>query len=63
IHVERDVMGYPNPVGDTRSPLGVGLGLYFLTPLGIGMGLGKPELYGFGFGEGKIRPHPVAMPE
>jgi hypothetical protein len=59
---ERGVTGIPESCWVTRSPLGMGLGLYFLSPLGIRMGLGIPELYGFGFGEGKIRPRPVAIP-
>jgi hypothetical protein len=55
-------MGIPEPRRNTRSPLGLGLRLYFLSPLEIGTGLGKPELIWFGFGEVKIRPRPVAMP-
>jgi hypothetical protein len=55
-------MGIPEPRWNTRSPLGLGLRLYFLSPLGIGMGLGKPELYGFEFGESKTRPRSASLP-
>jgi hypothetical protein len=51
-------MGIPEPHWDTRSPLGLDLGLYFLSPLGIGMSLEKPKLYEFRFGESKTRPRP-----
>ncbi|KAK2392595.1 V-type proton ATPase subunit a3 [Trifolium repens] len=61
-HTRGGVMGIPEPRRDIRSPLGLGLGLYFLSPLEIGTGLGKPELYGFGFGEGKLRPRPAPLP-
>ncbi|MCI28429.1 hypothetical protein A2U01_0049630, partial [Trifolium medium] len=53
-------MGIPETRWDTRSPLGMGLGLSFLSPLEFGMILGKPELYEFG--EGKTRPRRAPLP-
>ncbi|MCI25926.1 hypothetical protein A2U01_0047117 [Trifolium medium] len=55
-------MGIPEPHGETRTPLGMGLRFYLSYPLRIETNLGKPELYGFGFGKGKIRPSPAPLP-
>jgi hypothetical protein len=38
--------GIPESRWVTRSPLGIGLRLYFLSPLEIGMGLGYPNFTG-----------------
>jgi hypothetical protein len=54
--------GYPKLIGDTRTPSGVGLGVYFSSPIKMRMNMRIPELYEFGFEEGELRPHPVAMP-
>jgi hypothetical protein len=56
-------MEIPEPRRDTRFPLNLDLGLYFLSPLGIAIDLGKPKLYDLNLERAKfISTHPVAMP-
>ncbi|MCI07743.1 hypothetical protein A2U01_0028812 [Trifolium medium] len=55
-------MGIPETHRDTRTPLDMGLGLYFSYPLRIGTDLRKPEIYEFVFGKGKTRLRPAPLP-